>query len=185
MIRTLGISVVSLTGLLWGVAPAEAQVFVRAPFVQVETGPGVYVRAPFFRLWIPNSPPPAYVVPPNEPPLLMPPAVINRPTIIQVPANPTPRPQPVVTDPLPVPEVLQGRYPTLAEFAQSFQPRGGVHDVTVINPITQQPVQVRFLLPEGTPRRVIVESDEIEFRYNIRQFVRIEFRRNGVTVINR
>jgi hypothetical protein len=32
---------------------------------------------------------------------------------------------------------------------------------------------------------VIVENDEIEFRYSLRQFVRIEFKRNGVVVTSR
>ena len=69
--------------------------------------------------------------------------------------------------------------------ARTFQPRAGSYDVSIINPLTGQPAAVRFTLPEGTPRRVIVGRDHIEFVYNLRQFVLIEFNRNGATVVAR
>ena len=50
---------------------------------------------------------------------------------------------------------------------------------------TNQPTTVRFCLPEGTPRRVIVKRDSIEFVYGLRQWVRIEFDRDGATVTSR
>ena len=40
---------------------SHAQVFVRAPFVRVNVGPGVWVRAPFVNLYVPSGP--TYVVP--------------------------------------------------------------------------------------------------------------------------
>ncbi|MFO0965013.1 MAG: hypothetical protein U0793_05410 [Gemmataceae bacterium] len=46
-----------VAALLWfGTAGvAQAQVWVRAPFVRVGVGPGVYVRAPFVNLYIPTG----------------------------------------------------------------------------------------------------------------------------------
>jgi hypothetical protein len=44
---------------------------------------------------------------------------------------------------------------------------------------------VRFSLPEGTPRRVVVRENEIEFRYGLRQFVRIQFDEDGALVTSR
>src|SRR5688500_396838 len=43
-------------GLLAFAAVADAQVYVRAPFVRVGVGPGVYVRAPFVNLYVPSGP---------------------------------------------------------------------------------------------------------------------------------
>jgi len=188
MIRTSVTSVVAVLGIVLAAMPVGAQVYVRVPFVQVETGNGVYVRAPFVRVWVPRSyvvPPPAtiQVVPAQPaPPIFVP----NPPTVI-VPQQPVP-PQPLVepTNIAPAaPQPLQTRYPTVQEFANSFQPRAGQYNVTIVNPLTGQPVAVQFSLPEGSPRRVIVDNDEIEFRYSLRQFVRIEFTRNGVVVTNR
>ena len=188
MIRITGLTVAAFVGLLLGTAPASAQVVVRAPFVEVQTGPGVYVRAPFFRMWIPGGPP-AYVVRPGVQVVVPPPAVIQTPpppTVVpQQPALPAPQVVPGANTPPPLPQPLPTAYPTLAEFARNFQAKGGQYNVTVLHPLTGQDVQVNFALPEGTPRRVIVEQDEIEFRYSLRQWVRIEFTRNGVVVTSR
>jgi hypothetical protein len=202
MIRIASLSVVALMGLLFAAVPADAQVFIRAPFVQVETGQGVYVRAPFVRLYIPNNPPtymvrpgpgvqivPAPAAPPifvpGNPPAVMPPAAeapapnLPQPQMVQPNIAPTP-PQPIFQDKVQPPQPLEVRYPTLDEFARNFQAKAGQYDVTVINPVTQQPTQLKFTLPEGAPRRVIVDRDEIEFRYSLRQFVRIQFTNSGV-----
>lgn len=202
MIRIASLSVVALMGLFFAAVPADAQVVIRAPFVQVETGSGTYVRAPFVRVWVPNSRPtyvmpgpgvqvvPAPVAPPVFVPVMPPPATFdpapNLPQPQQVQPNnvpPLPQPFPDNVQP-PPPAPIQARYPTLDEFARTFQAKAGQHDVTVINPVNGQPTELKFALPEGSPRRVIVDRDEIEFRYSIRQFVRIQFTNNGaVTTI--
>src|SRR5262245_53186786 len=51
-----------------GAPDAPAQVLVRVPFVRVQVGPGVDVRAPFFSFSSPPAgpflpPPPVYVIP--------------------------------------------------------------------------------------------------------------------------
>jgi len=188
MIRAATLIVAAWATFSISAAPANAQVFVGAPFVRVETGSGVYVRAPFVRLWIPNGPPPAYfVAPPPRPVEIVPPppVVYLRPNT--GPLEPTlPQPQQLVPAPNgTVPAPLQVRYLTLGEFARTFQPRGGQFDVTLLNPLTQQPVEVRFSLPDGAPRRVIVDEDEIEFRYGVGHFVRIGFTRYGANVVSR
>ena len=38
---------------------------------------------------------------------------------------------------------------------------------------------------DGTPRRVMVRRNEIEFDYGLRRFVRIEFDQDGAQVISR
>ena len=184
MYRTFALSVVTLAGLMLGTETARADLFVRVPFVRVEVGgPGVYVRAPFVDLWVPHELPiyrevPApgvQVVPP--PPQVMPPAS-------DLPMQPAvPGQNNLVPPPLPVP--LQAAYPTLNDFARTFQPRAGHYDVTIVNPVTKQPTQVRFSLPEGSPRRVIVNRDEIEFRYGLLRFVRIQFDANGALITSR
>src|ERR1700677_2175508 len=130
MIRTAGLTLVAALGLIVSATRADAQVFVRVPFVQVETGNGVYVRAPFVRVWVPPAyvvPPPAtiQVVPPQPPTVFVP----NPPTVI-VPQPPAPVPPPPAApevnnvSPAP-PQPLQVKYPTLNEFARSFQARAG------------------------------------------------------------
>lgn len=209
MLRIAALSMAAWMGLLATATPGNAQVSVRVPFVQVETGgPGVYVRAPFVRVWVPNTRPPVYYVPgpgvqvvpqAPPPPVFVPANPAPLPAPSPAPANVPPAPVnqseptlpppqqlvPGTSDVPPAPQALQVRYPTLSEFARSFQARPGQYDVTLINPVTQQPVQVRFALPDGAPRRVIVDRDEIEFRYSLRQFVRIQFTSSGVIVVNR
>jgi hypothetical protein len=70
-------------------------------------------------------------------------------------------------------------------FAKQFQPRAGSYEVSMINPATGQPATVRFTLPEGMPKRVIVGRFHVEFFYGLRHFVRIEFDRDGAQVISR
>jgi hypothetical protein len=168
---------------------AEAQVFVRAPFVRVQVGGGVYVRAPFVNLWFP--PPPAYVGPPPNAYVPAMPRIVESPA--PQPSEPQPQQQqqqqqqpPATPDNSP-PQPSKGgpQAPTLEQFAQNFQPKAGNYDVTIINPVTNQPTQVRFSLPEGNPRRVHVRRNEIEFDYAIRHFVRIEFDRDGAMITSR
>jgi hypothetical protein len=169
---------------------SQAQVFVRAPFVRVYTGDGVYVRAPFVNLYVPGDGPVVYgprVI------YMPPPGVVVQTVPPPVVVQPQPQPQPVPPPPQPVPEAKNAppppvqpvQAPTLEAFSKTFQAKAGSYDVTLINPITKAPTPVRFSLPEGTPRRVIVTRDSIEWVYALRQWVRIEFDKGGATVISR
>jgi hypothetical protein len=89
---------------------------------------------------------------------------------------PPPRPtQPAVTTPV---RGEARRVPTVAEFAASFEPSGGTHEVELIHPATGQPVKVAFTLPAGSPRRVIVRRRELAFDYG-RNDVAIRFLPGG------
>jgi hypothetical protein len=104
-------------------APASAQVFVRAPFVDVRVGGGVYVRAPFVRLYIPGrAPPPAYYYPPpvgyyvTPPPPSYVPSYAPAARLVSPSAPaPTPLPPPMPPsergDPPPVPAEEHGSLP--------------------------------------------------------------------------
>jgi hypothetical protein len=177
MLRTISLGLAALAGLLSLASAAEAQVFVRAPFVRVRVGgPGVYVRAPFVNLYVPSGPR-YYIAPP--PPIIMP-----GPVIVPEPAVTPPPPAEAPVEDLPAPAVLS-RAPTLKEFAQTFQPKQGNYEVVLLNPATNQPTTVRFSLPAGTPRRVEVNRRDIEFNYGPRQYVRIQFDRDGAEVVSR
>jgi hypothetical protein len=190
MTRMLLTAIVAVGCLIAGASVASAQVYVRAPFVRVEVGPGVSVRAPFFSLNLPPAcpvvpgpvytlPPPSIYVPPTPKPaqpvdLLPPTPVANGPAPKVAPPDLSP---PVPTQPA---QAL-----TLQQFAKSFKAKAGSFDVEVINPVTKQPSRVQFTLPEGTPKRVIVNANDVEFRYGVLRFVRIEFDADGVQVTSR
>src|SRR5437870_11700870 len=71
MKRILLLSTLALSAAALAASSASAQVFIRAPGVRVQVGPGVAVRAPFVSVWVPSSAPvyyytsPSYVVPPG------------------------------------------------------------------------------------------------------------------------
>lgn len=197
MKRALILGAAVVFGWLACVSVSEAQVFVRAPFVRVYAGDGVAVRAPFVNLYIPGDgpvvygprviymPPPVVVVQPSAPvaqpatPGVVPPLPPAQPAF---PPAPQPAPDAKNAPPQPLQAV---QAPTLDAFSKTFQAKAGSYDVTLINPVTNQPTPVRFTLPEGTPRRVVVTRDSIEWIYALRQWVRIEFDRKGATVISR
>jgi len=187
------ISAAALGAILATAATASAQVFVRAPFVRVQVGgPGVYVRAPFVNLFVPGGPPPVYVVPESvaAPPLFVPPQPAPRIEPIPLPKATLPALKPLPPleappDQAPPKPATPERVLTIEQFAKSFQPKEGNYEVTLINPVTNQPATVRFTLPEGTPRRVNVSRNEIEFSYGLRRFVRIQFDRDGAEVVTR
>jgi hypothetical protein len=168
MFRAIPVGLLAVAGVLTTASAGRAQVFVRAPFVRVFVGPGVYVRAPFVNINIPRPffmvPPPAYVVPE---PKVAPKGPLNEEEIPDAPKS-------LVKNPL-----------TLQAFAKSFQAREGSYQVKIINPVTKSPTTVRFSLPEGTPRRVTVRETEIEFFYGLRRFVRIQFDEDGALVTSR
>src|SRR4051812_34764471 len=178
-----GIAKILLAGILVaGMAlRAPAQVVVRVPFVRVESGGpygGTYVRAPFVRIFSPGPPPvyygtPPIVVPPYGP-MLGPGVQISPPTLSASPPQPgLPAPstqEPPQADPpppRPSPENLgpAENFPpapsksasvlSFDQFVKSFQPKAGSYEITVLNPLTQQPATVRFSLPPGTPERVL------------------------------
>jgi len=170
MFRAISLGLLALTGVLAIPAPAPAQVFVRAPFVRVFVGPGVSVRAPFVDI---NIPPRPYVVIP--------------PPSVYIPPQPKIAPkEPAYEEEIPdAPKALAENPLSLQAFAKSFQARAGSYQLKIINPVTQSPTMVRFTLPEGTPRRVMVRENEIEFFYGLRHFVRIQFDEDGAQVTSR
>ena len=171
---------------------ASAQLVIRAPFVRVEVGDGVHVRAPFVNLFVPNSPRVVVMPAAEQPPAFVPP----QPEQLSEPAKKTPaiKPAPPVP-PLPKAELKNDDAPpaplglqkvlTPDQFVGSFQPKAGNYEVTMLNPVSNQATTVRFTLPEGTPRRVRVSGNQIEFDYGPRQYVRIRFDRDGAEVISR
>ncbi len=185
-----------LMGWLGIASACEAQVFIRAPFVRVAVGDGVSVRAPFVNLWVPPDgpyygpnvygpriiymqPPGVAVQPqPNQPFPPQPLPVLPQPQVVPV------QPKPEIKDDAPVP-IQPVQAPTLEAFSKSFTPKAGNYEVTILNPVSKQPTTVRFILPEGMPRRTHVTRDSIEFVYGLRQWVRIEFDRDGVQVTAR
>ena len=184
MKRTLLVSVAILIASLGMVSGAQAQVWVRAPFVRVGVGDGVYVRAPFVNLWIPGGPTYSSIYGPvYGPSVIAPPSAVPAMPLASE-GLPAPK-QTVPFDNGAPPPIQLAKAPTLDGFSKTFQPKAGNYDVTIINPTTNQPTQVRFSLPEGMPRRVIVNRNSIEFVYALRTWVRIEFDRDGAMVTAR
>lgn len=193
MKRTLIITA-TLLGVLGLASVSHAQVFIRAPFVRVGVGDGVAVRAPFVNLWIPpDGPyygpnvygPRVYYMPPPGVTTQQPPPQQQFVPPQPQPVPPQPQPKTPIKDDAPPQPVQPVQAPTLETFAKSFQPKAGTYEVTILNPVSKQPAQVRFILPEGTPRRVHLTRDSVEFVYGLRQWVRIEFDRDGVQVTAR
>ena len=179
MKRALLLGALVSMGWLGLVSTSNAQVFIRAPFVRVGVGDGVYVRAPFVNLYVPPSGPvygPRVVYVPSQ--QFMP------PPSEALPAPIPPQEKPAFKPPLPKP-VDGGEAVTFEAFAKNFQPKAGSYEVTIMNPVTNQPNAVRFTLPEGTPRRTVVTRDSIEFVYSFRSRVLIDFDRDGAHVIAR
>src|SRR5262245_1193591 len=159
-------AVALLAGL--ALAPmARADVVVRAPFVRVQVGPGIYVRAPFVRV----------AIPPRLPAW---PSILPAPEVIDPGAPPA---VPLTVAPAPVPLVDQTivRAMTLNEFARTFKPDpdGGKYEVVLENPCTCTPVKVCFSLPCGYPKRIVARKSELVIRYGPLRAVVIQFNRDG------
>jgi hypothetical protein len=206
MKRILFIAVFASGGVLVGTSRAPGQITIRTPFVRVQIGPGVSVQAPGVNLYVPPRAPAVVVQPPGAPPAganlaplevlpppgklapaakgevpgAVPPAPLQPPAGKLAPAVKGEAPGAVPPAPLQPPQL-----PTLEQFASSFKPKAGSYEVDLINPVSKQPTKVRFTLPEGTPTKVQVRPHEIEFRYGIMQFVRIEFDKDGAQVVTR
>ena len=172
MKRTMTLSAAVMIGLLGWASAAQAQVFIRVPFVRVWVGDGVSVRAPFVNV---NVPPRVYYTPA---------VVVEKP--LPPASEPIPAPRPPINDANAPPQPVQpAQVMTIDAFAKNFQAKAGSYEVTLLNPTTKQPTAVRFSLPEGTPRRVQVTRDSVEFIYGLRQWVRIEFDKDGAIVTAR
>lgn len=180
-----GIAGLAMTLVFASVVAADVD--VRVPFVRVQVGGGVRVRAPFVNLYFPSTPPPVVVMPAAEPaPATAAPrteALPNPPKKTPV-SKPTPQEEIKPDEPTP-PVAGQQTVLTPEQFTKNFQPKAGNYEVIMLNPVSNQATTVRFTLPEGTPRRVNVSRNQIEFDYGPRQYVRIRFDREGVEVISR
>jgi hypothetical protein len=60
-----------------------------------------------------------------------------------------PPPQGVVPPP---PIIVVEKIPTLDEFQKWFVPVPGIHEATIIHPVSKKPVCVHFSLPPGCPK---------------------------------
>src|SRR5436190_13176408 len=120
MKRTLMLSALVAIGWLGMVATSEAQVFIRAPFVRVGVGDGVYVRAPFVNLYVPSNGP------------------VYGPRVIYVPPTAVAPTSPAPSEILPAPQVVpkidpnappaplqQPAAQTFDAFVKNFQPKAG------------------------------------------------------------
>jgi hypothetical protein len=160
MLRS-GIGLFGLVGALAWINPASAQVFIKAPFVRVQTGGpggGVYVKAPFVTVNVPPNypvyyPPPGYSVPVAPAPVTDP-ALPELPQPQPIPPSKDdtviipPNPQPVV----PTKVVAKKAVMTHYEFAKVFVPIAGKHEVTLIHAGNGKAVDVGFVLPPGVPK---------------------------------
>jgi hypothetical protein len=169
MLRS-GIAFFGLAAVLAWTSSASAQVFIKAPFVRVQTGGpggGVYVKAPFVTVSVPPNypvyyPAPAYTTPapaiePALPELPQPKPIApaNGDTIV-IPPNP----QPAVPAKLVTKKAVMTHY----EFAKVFVPIAGKHEVTLIHARNGKPVDVSFILPPGVPK-VRTGAHNIIFNY--------------------
>jgi hypothetical protein len=150
MRKHLIIGLTALLGLFAIAAASRADVYIHVPFVTVRVGDGVYVRPP-----------------------LVGPIIVGQPPIEGSQALPPPR---VIGEVPPTPAVV--RVPTLDQFAASFKPAPGKYEVTVVHPVTGDPVKFAFTLPEGNLKAVHVRPREIDFEY-ARTEISIRFIRNG------
>jgi hypothetical protein len=159
---------------LGAAAPARAQVVVQTPWVTVEapTGPGgrVRVQTPWFSFGLDRCGPAA------GPRAGAAPAGVDwkvAPGLPPAPGEPPPVPVPAAVD-----EAPAAAAPSLAEFAASFRPRPGRHEVTLRHPVTGAAVPVSFTLPDAPVRRVRVHRRSLDFDYG-RHNVSLRFLANG------
>lgn len=127
--------------------------------------------------------PPAVVLPAPLPPGVqrfpqvtpVVPLPVQRPPLVFVPPPPVVvlRPPAPYPPPRPVPQAI-----TLAEFSRFFTPAPGKHEVWIVHPVTQRPVLVCFVLPNGKLRDFEVDRRDIHFDFG-RDEVDIEFRNDG------
>lgn len=200
----------TLTAMLATTVNASADVYIRAPFVRVQVGgSGTHVRAPFVNIFSPRTErvlvmPEAETAPESKAPQpAQPEFKAPAPEVIPAPGKKAPigngapkppppapepkappAPKPLEPEPAPAPGGLE-QVLTLEQFVDSFQPKAGNYEVTFLNPVSRKATTVQFSLPEGTPRRVQANGNQIEFDYGARKYVRIRFDRDGAEVVSR
>jgi hypothetical protein len=106
----------------------------------------------------------------NGPPLPPPPLYEERPPADagQVPAvQPSPNSPPLLAGVL-----------NLKDFFNTFEPRPGKHQVTLLHPVTGQPTVVTFILPRGKLYEMVLRKRGLDFDYGD-NLVSIVFLRNG------
>jgi hypothetical protein len=106
-----------------------------------------------------------------------------------------PAPQPALPPAVPIPALptVPSFTPTtlrngvqvlsVADFAANFLPVPGPHQVVLVHPVTGSPIEVRFTLPNGTPRKVQAGRRDLEFDYGSRG-VEINFEKDGTVTVN-
>ncbi len=175
MIRTCCFCLLALLGLCSWTSPGRAQVYVQTPFVTVSVGPPWYPGTTAVTVRVPSLAPrlayrPAPIAVPVEPARFVAPLPAVASAASEQPAaspGELPAPRPVAV--------------TLCEFADSFQPTAGCHEVLLVNPVTGCPCLVQFKLPAGCPN-VYVLRREVAFDYG-NCLVRIRFRIGGRPVV--
>lgn len=117
-----------------------------------------------------------------EQPVFAPPPVlvVQRPSFSVVIGRPTPA-APVA--PVLVPQRPQIPVYCLDTFARDFRPCPGKHHIAIIHPVTRQPVEVCFTLPDCKLRDLDVGRRSIEFDYG-RHEIEIEFNRDGTVCVH-
>jgi hypothetical protein len=175
--------------------PARADRIIAVPFVTVQTGSVVVVRAPFVNVVVPvrtrvvTMAPPAStttatpsldVVPTVDVPPGVTPPVVVLPSTDLTPVLPAPTPQtiPQTTRSL-TPTPLAVRALTLPEFATAFRPLPGIHEVVLVHPATGYPVKIRFALPPGSPKTIRLQDRQVQFHYALGHNVTLRFTPDG------
>lgn len=82
------------------------------------------------------------------------------------------------------PVVVQPPVYCLDTFARDFRPCPGRHHILIIHPVTKQPVEVCFSLPDRKLKEVEVNRREVEFKYGLGfHKVELDFRRDGTVKV--
>lgn len=188
-----------LAGWLMLTGSALAQLNINTPWARVQVGQGtVIVQTPFVNVQVVRPVPAPLVMPPavgQLPPGYIPPPQTTTPTTPTGPSNPPgyipPPPglglptDPGLTPPPPPKTQLTSSKkqpvvaaPTLQQFASTFQAVPGRHQVVIQHPMTGQPVEARFRLPNAQLRRIMVYPTEVCYDYG-RDQVWLRFKSNG------
>jgi hypothetical protein len=191
-----------LTAFTALVGSARADRIIQAPFVTVQTGSVVVVRAPFVNVVVPvrvvypnPTPTPAPMPPANllpapmavrdnrdiiptvdVPPGVTPPVVVL-PSTDLTPVSPAPNPP--TTNVIGSSPQQTVRAMTISEFARAIRPQQGTYDVVLVHPATGNPVRVRFTLPPGSPKTIRLQNRQVQFNYAVGQNVTLRFNPDG------
>src|SRR5437879_1740217 len=143
MFTIINTRLLALITLLAVGGSVRADLIIRAGPVTVRVGHGVSVevRPHMVPPCLPLMPPAAPASIPVQPP-------DGVPLEIAPPAPPVPLPGADTTR-----TVSEKRQTTqsIYDFATSFKPSAGTHEVVVMHPYSNTPVKVNFTLPDGTP----------------------------------